>query len=63
MEEDSTNIISNYLGITPGIANYITQEVGEVDLSDYYTKSEVDSKIDSIAAGGDVVLNNYYTKT
>ena len=49
MEEDSTNIISNYLGITPGIANYITQEVGEVDLSDYYTKSEVDSKIDSIA--------------
>ena len=42
MEEDSTNIISNYLGITPGIANYITQEVGEVDLSDYYTKSEID---------------------
>ena len=42
MEEDSTNIISNYLGITPGIANYITQEVGEVDLSDYYTKSETD---------------------
>ena len=63
MEEDSTNIISNYLGITPGIANYITQEVGEVDLSDYYTKSEVDSKIDSIEAGGELVLNNYYTKT
>ena len=54
---------TNYLGVTPGIANYITQEVGDVDLSEYYTKSEIDSKIDSIEAGGDVVLNNYYTKS
>ena len=33
---------TNYLGVTPGIANYITQEVGDVDLSEYYTKSETD---------------------
>ena len=51
---------TNYLGVTPGIANYITQEVGDVDLSEYYTKSEIDSKIDSIEAGGELVLNNYY---
>ena len=54
---------TNYLGVTPGIANYIEQEVGDVDLSEYYTKSEIDSKIDSIGAGGEVVLNNYYTKS
>ena len=54
---------TNYLGVTPGIANYIEQEVGDVDLSEYYTKSEIDSKIDSIEAGGELVLNNYYTKT
>ena len=28
-----------------------------------YTKSEIDSKIDSIEAGGELVLNNYYTKS
>ena len=56
-------INTNYLGVTPGIANYIVQEVGDVDLSEYYTKSEIDSKIDSIGAGGEVVLNNYYTKS
>ena len=33
---------TNYLGVTPGIANYIDQEVGDVDLSEYYTKSESD---------------------
>ena len=56
-------INTNYLGVTPGIANYIIQEVGDVDLSEYYTKSEINSKLDSIGAGGEVVLNNYYTKT
>ena len=44
---------TNYLGVTPGIANYIEQEVGDVDLSEYYTKNEIDSKIDSIEAGGE----------
>ena len=34
---------------------------GFVDLSDYYTKSEVDKKIDDIETG-DVDLSNYYTK-
>ena len=56
-------INTNYLGVTPGIANYIIQEVGDVDLSEYYTKSEINSKLDSIGAGGEVVLNNYYTKS
>lgn len=34
----------------------------EVDLDDYYTKSEVDKKISEIETSGNVDLSNYYTK-
>ena len=37
-------------------------EDGEVDLSNYYTKTEVDNKIDEINTS-EVDLSNYYTKT
>ena len=32
-------------------------------LDDYYTKEQVDSKIDEVITGGDIDLSNYYTKT
>lgn len=38
-------------------------EIPEVDLTDYYTKTEVDKKIDEAAVGGTVDLSNYYTKS
>ena len=38
---------------------------GDINFDNYYTKAEVDAKIDDIETGGgsDVDLSNYYTKT
>lgn len=36
--------------------------IADVDLSDYYTKEEVNELVDNVSAG-DVNLTNYYTKT
>lgn len=35
----------------------------EIDLSDYYTKEEIDEKLDAIVAGGEIDLSNYYKKS
>ena len=35
----------------------------EIDLSDYYTKEEIDQKLDAIVAGGEIDLSNYYKKS
>ena len=35
----------------------------EIDLSDYYTKEEIDEKLDAIIAGGEIDLSNYYKKS
>ena len=35
----------------------------EIDLSDYYTKEEIDEKLDEIVAGGEIDLSNYYKKS
>lgn len=35
----------------------------EIDLSDYYTKEEIDEKLDEIIAGGEIDLSNYYKKS
>ena len=40
--------------------NYLTQHQS---LEDYYTKSDVDTKIKEVSGGTNVALNNYYTKT
>ena len=40
--------------------NYLTSHQS---LEDYYTKTEVDTKIKAISGGTNVDLNNYYTKT
>lgn len=36
---------------------------GEIDLSNYYTKEEIDQKLDEIVAGGEIDLSNYYKKS
>ena len=53
------NNYNEYIGI--GDFGYI--DVGDIDLSDYYTKSEIDDKLDEIGTGGTVDLSNYYKKS
>lgn len=50
--------VTELRNLTPSITN----ENGEVDLSNYYTKTEIDNKIDEIDTS-EVDLSNYYTKT
>lgn len=50
------------------LSNYNDSELRNListkaDKSDTYTKSEIDTKIDEVVAGGDVDLSNYYTKS
>ena len=40
--------------------NYLTQHQS---LEDYYTKTQVDTKLNDVSGGTNVALNNYYTKT
>lgn len=68
--ENSGNNASTYkLDITTKDSTFTTPNLkgadgvgGEVDLSDYYTKTEVDTKLEEVVAG-DIDLTNYYTKT
>lgn len=67
--ENSGNNASTYkLDITTKDSTFTTPNLkgadgvgGEVDLSDYYTKTEVDTKLEEVVAG-DIDLSNYYTK-
>lgn len=58
--EDITSIKQNYA--TTGYVDKAVQniDIPDVDLSNYYTKTQVDSKLKNIDA--DVDLSNYYTK-
>lgn len=50
--------------VATAVEEYMTEnpvETPEVDLSNYYTKTEVDTAIDNVDT--DVDLSNYYTKT
>lgn len=68
---DSTHSHSEYASYshTHNASEIEGLENVDIDLSDYYTKSEtynkteIDSKISNMGAGGSVDLSNYYTKS
>lgn len=44
------------------LIQFINDNPTEIDLTNYYTKAEVDQLLDELIVGGEVDLNNYYTK-
>lgn len=65
-EIPSTTGLATEQYVQEEIAKIEIPEQSEVDLSDYYTKTEVDEKIDAIEipeGGSDVDLSDYYTKS
>ena len=58
--DETLAIWENVDGIEEKLNNL---EIGDVDFSDYYTKTEIDTKLDELVIGdADVDLSNYYTK-